>query len=537
MLSWIVYALAVGFLFSCAAYAMERAVLLLKAPVRWVWVASMVASLALPAVLSNVAPRPAFPAMAKEMPPPKPIVLRQITAAANSPQNWVNETVRETASWPDPDRLLRLGWLLASGAMVGVLGFGFVQLGFAKSRWRRGALLGNAVYIAEDSGPAVIGLLRPCIVLPHWLLARPVEELELVIAHEKSHLAAQDARLLLAILLLLACMPWNLPMWWQMRRLRRAIEIDCDARVLNSGHDLARYGEVLIAVGQRKSAGLYMAAAMSEPKSFLEYRIRHMMQKPGKLLRLSIAAPVLLGLGLTSVAAQIRPPAADEAAPAAPGTVSINPATLDKYVGFYDADYNGNLVVAITRNGSQLMFQSGEYSVEPLDPVNSMTFVLRDFPESWRFVTDSQGRVTALVEFTKNVPFVIPRIDAATAQRYLAALAKRCQNQQPDPRSKTMLLHAIASIAAGQPDYSGMEPDLVALSRASLEHTPKLVQDIKGYTNFDADTVQFVAVAPNGADIYSYRQQNATWYWTIALNAEGKIIHLSPAVHRDMSGE
>ena len=30
-------------------------------------------------------------------------------------------------------------------------------------------------------------------------------------------------------------MPWNLPLWWQWRRLRFAIEVDCDARVLASG--------------------------------------------------------------------------------------------------------------------------------------------------------------------------------------------------------------------------------------------------------------------------------------------------------------
>jgi len=73
---------------------------------------------------------------------------------------------------------------------------------------------------------------------------------------EQSHLVAGDPRLLTGALCLLVFMPWNLPLWWQLRRLRRAIEVDCDARVLNAGHDVNRYGETLLEVGQRHSAFL-----------------------------------------------------------------------------------------------------------------------------------------------------------------------------------------------------------------------------------------------------------------------------------------
>ncbi|UUZ52386.1 hypothetical protein LP419_22985 [Massilia sp. H-1] len=45
-------------------------------------------------------------------------------------------------------------------------------------------------------------------------------------------MAARDPQLLGLALLVLVAMPWNLPMWWQLRRLRHAIEVDCDARVL-----------------------------------------------------------------------------------------------------------------------------------------------------------------------------------------------------------------------------------------------------------------------------------------------------------------
>ncbi len=105
------------------------------------------------------------------------------------------------------------------------------------------------VLIAEDAGPALVGLLRPHIVVPRWLVTATPDEQELVIAHERSHLEAGDAQLLTIAVFLLICMPWNLPLWWQLRRLRRSIEMDCDARVLKHGHNISRYGEVLIAVG------------------------------------------------------------------------------------------------------------------------------------------------------------------------------------------------------------------------------------------------------------------------------------------------
>ena len=80
-------------------------------------------------------------------------------------------------------------------------------------------------------------------------------------------------------------MPWNLPLWWQLRRLRYAIEVDCDARVLAGGLDPAHYGETLIAVGERQSAYVGAVAAMSESRSFLEERIRIMISKPVKWRR------------------------------------------------------------------------------------------------------------------------------------------------------------------------------------------------------------------------------------------------------------
>jgi beta-lactamase regulating signal transducer with metallopeptidase domain len=95
-------------------------------------------------------------------------------------------------------------------------------------------MAGASVYLPGDVGPAVVGLIRPRIAVPGWLLDSPSATQQLVIADEQAHLVGNDVQLFTCALFLLALMPWNLPLWWQLRRLRRAIEVDCDARVLRA---------------------------------------------------------------------------------------------------------------------------------------------------------------------------------------------------------------------------------------------------------------------------------------------------------------
>ena len=131
--------------------------------------------------------------------------------------------------------LLDWTWRMASMALALVILASGVHLSWRRRRWELSHMAGMAVYISEDSGPAVVGFLRPRIVVPRWLTKSSPDEQELVIAHERSHLGAHDTQLLTIAVCLLACMPWNPMLWWQLRRLRLAIEIDCDARVLRLG--------------------------------------------------------------------------------------------------------------------------------------------------------------------------------------------------------------------------------------------------------------------------------------------------------------
>jgi TonB family protein len=96
----------------------------------------------------------------------------------------------------------------------------------------------------------------------------------MVLVHEGEHVRAGDPRLLAGALALLTLTPWNQLSWWQLRRLRAAMEIDCDRRVLAQERDPRRYGNTLLTVAAQitpeRSLGL---AAFSESTHSLHSRI------------------------------------------------------------------------------------------------------------------------------------------------------------------------------------------------------------------------------------------------------------------------
>ena len=309
MLVWIVYVILVSIALSLAAFMLERTALLRRMPTRWVWTVSILACLLLPIIISSVSlPLPSILQHNLTAPPSQSLPLRQMTSTELSPAIWLNDMIGTAGTSADTGNLLQHVWFMISAALLLVLVAGMTQLHIRKRSWMRGMMCDAPVYIAEDVGPAIVGLFRPRIVVPRWLTSCPPEDQELVILHETSHLKARDAQLLAFALFLIATMPWNFPLWWQLKRLRRAIEVDCDARVLQRGQDISRYGNVLISIGARQSRNIGVAAAMSESGSFLEHRIHHMLRTPRSMISLSVMTATCFAFCFALLAAEIRPP-------------------------------------------------------------------------------------------------------------------------------------------------------------------------------------------------------------------------------------
>ena len=160
-----------------------------------------------------------------------------------------------------------------------------VALGLARSvrrlaaerrSWDRLELEQGVVRVSIDTGPAAVGVFRPEIVVPRWFMDLPAAEQAVLIRHEAEHVRARDAWLLLGGLVALVLVPWNLAVWWQVGRLRGAIEIDCDRRVLRHDADLRRYARLLLDTSRRHGPMRLGVAAFAHPSSLLERRIRIM---------------------------------------------------------------------------------------------------------------------------------------------------------------------------------------------------------------------------------------------------------------------
>jgi beta-lactamase regulating signal transducer with metallopeptidase domain len=311
MLSWMFYSIVVSLLMGLAALALERSAQIRQRPARWLWGTCMVASLAILFI----------PARVSVQIPERTHADRAISSEIlTPPRTTAIETSRFTLPIIGTDQtplsdgvsaLLNWTWRMTSMALALVILASGAHLSWRRRRWDRGHMAGTAVYISEDCGPAVVGFLRPHIVVPRWLTKLSPDEQELVIAHERSHLSAHDTQLLTIAVCLLACMPWNPVLWWQLRRLRLAIELDCDARVLSLGYPVARYSETLITVGERQSASYAMTMAGYGSKSFLEQRIHNMLRKKTRHASVPSLALACLGVGLAVCAAEVAPPKVD----------------------------------------------------------------------------------------------------------------------------------------------------------------------------------------------------------------------------------
>ena len=128
-----------------------------------------------------------------------------------------------------------------------------------------------------------------------------------IVRHEAEHARARDHLALLYAGLVLAAFPWSPAIWWMCRRLRAAVEIDCDQRVIASGIGVTDYGAVLLEAGSRSHARWGLALAMGQPRSLLERRLKTMSEGQVKLRRSQTA--LLAGAAIVALAVACDAPA------------------------------------------------------------------------------------------------------------------------------------------------------------------------------------------------------------------------------------
>jgi TonB family protein len=293
VLAWVLHCLVIAGVLTAAAYAWESSARWSGRSARWGWLGAMAGSLALP-WLVRLVPESAAGALPVAMPV---LTLDALVLDATTAGSGVN--AMETAL---------VLWLASTVLVLGYVTLALWGLARQRRRWRAAELEDGPVLVAQNVGPAVVGVRAPVVVLPAWALQLDAELRSLLLRHEREHVRAGDPRLLLTALLLLAAMPWNPFVWLQVLRLRNAIELDCDTRVLSRGADPERYGALLLEVGRRRAAHAPVMATFAEPRVFLEQRIRRIAQWPQAHRPARAFAFALIGLALFATALSARDP-------------------------------------------------------------------------------------------------------------------------------------------------------------------------------------------------------------------------------------
>jgi len=297
MASWMLWGIVAAAGLGAIGLVAERGLALLDRPARWSWLLVMWASVLWP-FESVLLPGGRVPALGMAF----------LSPEGGSPE--VSMTVEIAPAVPVsvlPDALLLGVWLGASSVFLVMLLASAAMLGADRRRWKGAMVAGEAVLVSGVQGPAVIGALRPRIVLPRWVLELDESLQRLIVQHEREHVRAGDSRLLVAALALLVVLPWCLPLWWQFHRLRAAIETDCDGRLLRAGAPARAYAEVLVAVAGRRRREALPLAALSPSGAALERRIRRIVARPRAGSRRAAAALLAAALLAVPVAATVLP--------------------------------------------------------------------------------------------------------------------------------------------------------------------------------------------------------------------------------------
>jgi beta-lactamase regulating signal transducer with metallopeptidase domain/ankyrin repeat protein len=305
--AWMAYSVAISCLLGIAALAVERACRLRRWPSRWIWAVVLASPFLLPFTARVADQQVALvesPAAATVSP-----VAQESAAPAPSAQSAYRMDRLVTSQ--QVAALLGALWIFSSALLAAGLAIAWLRMNRRAASWTRRSLDDTNVLVSADVGPAVIGLLRPQIVVPEWLLSADQQVRRLALAHESQHVQARDPLLLFAATMAVVLMPWNLPLWWQWRRLRFSIEVDCDTRVLASGRIAdVEYAEALLNVAERSSGVPLAAAAMCESASTLEKRI-HLFLLDRTTWQRAVALVLLVGgIGVAAAAAQIDAPIA-----------------------------------------------------------------------------------------------------------------------------------------------------------------------------------------------------------------------------------
>lgn len=306
------YAALLSACFAAAAAALEPICRALRAPTRWAWVWALALTLVATGavmLLPSEAPEEVVVATAAA----------EVSLVAAGPS--APAAVLGHAGWERAGFAAAVIWGAASLLLLLALVAGAWRLRRERRQAGRSHVQGHFVLLTDGVGPAVAGVTDPVALIPRWVLELDDVSQRLLLAHEMEHVRARDSAVLVFGAVMAALLPWNPLVWWMLRRLRLAVEVDCDQRVLAGEAGVRRYAELLLMTARMPSEhARALVAGLGENESDLERRIVAMTESAQPSLRPMLSrapGPALLAAALIFAACETPRP--DPVGPSALG--------------------------------------------------------------------------------------------------------------------------------------------------------------------------------------------------------------------------
>ncbi|MGZ3277692.1 MAG: M56 family metallopeptidase [Caulobacteraceae bacterium] len=416
-------------------------------------------------------------------------------------------------------------------------------------------------------GPALVGVVRPRVVVPHDFEARfEADERAMVLAHERTHLASGHATIN-GLTALLKALNWFNPLVHVAARHARVDqELACDAAVVRQFPGARQtYGQALL---KTQLAFMPLPLGCDWPvrsPSLLEQRIQMLAQrKPGRLRLLGGAvfvATLTAGAGLAAWSAEpadVRFPASPARAavlPRSPLTSTVKPHTedgadtagleprttvlaqvgseaadvkpaapagsskdIDRYVGAYEITRFVSMIV--TRQGDALVLQQQQGPPpEQFLPGSDGVWTSTQSGRQFRFDLGPDGRVIDLSFGDGPVPGKMRRLPDGEVEKRAAELAARIKAQVPDSRTEGVIRELIGSVRDGSINFDRSFGERMAI--AARAQFPQMQGDFKSLG--DLKTLAFKGVGPGGGDIYEAAFANGKREFRVLLDQQGRI--------------
>jgi CubicO group peptidase (beta-lactamase class C family) len=199
----------------------------------------------------------------------------------------------------------------------------------------------------------------------------------------------------------------------------------------------------------------------------------------------------------------------------------IDPRRFDLLAGSYQLEGAPTFIVTFTREGDHFLSQATRQGQDEVFPENEHEYFSKAVGAQFAFETDGKGRARRLVMRQGGREATAERLDDAAAKRIADALTRtnsRVREQKALPGSEPAVRRLMIELASGTPDYERMSPSFADQTRRQLEQLQKLVLQLGA-----VESVTFLRVRPEGADVYRVACEHGAAEWRILLSADAKI--------------